>query len=99
MLCLSQTGIYVDIRMLLKENYKMVTVRTLPGVEEPGDERMRKGATWLTAHAWELISARRDMKYSSFERSGDRMFVSRGKPYHFHTHFLHCNSNSQFKHY
>lgn len=99
MLCVSQTGISVGIRMLLKQNYKMATVRTLPGVEDPGDERMRKGATWLTAHAWGLISARRDMKYSSFERSGDGMFVSRGKPYHFHMHFFHCPSDSSFKQY
>lgn len=66
----------------------MATVLVSPEVPGPGDERMKKGVAGLTAHAWELISACRDVKYSSFERTSDGLFFSRGKPYYFHMHIL-----------
>lgn len=77
--------------MLLKQNDKIAAVRAFPEVPGPEDEMVRKGAARLTAHALELISARRGVKCSYFERTGDGLFCSRGKPYQFRMRFLHGN--------
>lgn len=90
MLSVSHTRTSADTQMLLKQNFKLAMVRALSGVPRSGDERMTKGAARLTAHAWELISLRRDVKYSTFERTGDGLFCSRGRPYQFSFSFVGC---------